>query len=203
MVIFQRCYAANQTCALWRSSDTSPIAIRERVERVLVKIRAHPVPVYSHGSTDLITYAESSLLYIAPVSAFTCIFLNAIHEGSVSDHLPWLKMGISCSAANSSTWPDESSYDTMITTTCGDAESLATTPLAEFEDYLSLLRSQSPTAGPPASESRLPCMAWPSSLRPKWRFAGPFGTRSNNNTQTPILFLNNRLDPVCPIRMHV
>lgn len=83
---------------------------------------------------------------------------------------------------------------------CGDAESLEMTPFSKFEEYLSLVESQSPTSGPQYAEWRLACMAWPSSLRPKWRFAGPFGTTDANNTATPILFLNNRLDPVCPIR---
>jgi hypothetical protein len=37
-------------------------------------------------------------------------------------------------------------------------------------------------------------------MRPKWRFTGLFGTPNNGRLEIPILFLNNRLDPVCPLR---
>ena len=41
------------------------------------------------------------------------------------------------------------------------------------------------------AETRMPCFRWP--FRPKFRYSGPF------NASVPILFLNNRVDPVCPI----
>jgi pimeloyl-ACP methyl ester carboxylesterase len=208
-VFFERCYSVGKICALWRPSDTSPADIRSRIDSILKQINESPVSVSFHGSTELVTYSEVKLR-IVPANyqpgafIYLASFLNAIGTGNVTKTLPWIKTTsfISCTNPNSSGRPLEAvfSYDAAKATICGDADSLAHTPLREFEDYLAFLESQSPTAGPLFAEWKLACMAEPSSLRPKWRFTGPFGTTEQNNTATPILFLNNRLDPVCPIR---
>ena len=47
---------------------------------------------------------------------------------------------------------------------------------------------------------KLRCLHWPASLRPNWRFTGPFtSTANDSNSSVPILFLGNTLDPMTPI----
>lgn len=215
---FERCYAVGSTCALWRSSDKVAADIRTRVDSTLEQVKNSPIPILSHGSTELITYSDIKNAIFASnydaAGSFPRLasFLNAIHTGNTTQSLPgWigtLSPPISCPAPNTSAWPNEAAFfsrDASFATLCSDGPSLSSTPPSSFQSYLTLLSSQSPTAAPILASWILACMAWPSSstpLKPKWRFTGPFGTTatSTNSTATPILFLNNRLDPVCPIR---
>ena len=218
---FERCYEVGQKCALRRPYDTSAGDIRIRVNSILDHIKETPIPVSSNGSTDLITYSDIKLAiftsnYVAASSfAQLATFLNAIQTNNLTSPLPQpirlFPPHISCPSPNaSSSWPAGAlDRDATFCTMCGDGDSLTSTPFSEFSSYLSFLESQSPTAGPMLAALKLACMAWPSSstaLKPRWRFTGPFGSttaptnNNKNNTGTPILFLNNRLDPVCPIR---
>jgi pimeloyl-ACP methyl ester carboxylesterase len=63
-----------------------------------------------------------------------------------------------------------------------------------FVDYLQNLTTRFPHSGGVQAEYKLSCWTWPSKLRTKWRFDGPW---SGN---VPILFTNNRLDPVTPLK---
>lgn len=214
---FERCYEVGQRCALWRHYDTSAGDIRTRVDSILDHVKEKPIPVSSNGSTDLITSSDVKAAifnsnYVAASSfAKLATFLNAIYTNNVTSPFPppigLLPSPISCPSPNASTsWPAGAlDRDTSLCIMCSDSDSLTSTPFSDFSSYLSFLESQSRTAGPIVAALKLACLAWPSSstaLKPRWRFTGPFGRTipSNNKTGTPILFLNNRLDPVCPIR---
>jgi pimeloyl-ACP methyl ester carboxylesterase len=215
---FERCFSVGKTCPLFRPSDTGPADIRSRVDSVLEQIKQDPIPLTSHGSSELITYSDIKLSIFSanynPVPAFPALatVLNAIYtHNSTHTSLPARLVNpnpsISC-FKNASSWPSQVQHsfsrDATFSTLCTDASSLASTPLSEFQSYFRNVSSQSPIAGPVLAEWKLPCMVWPRSLESKWRFIGPFGTNDSANDDStagsPILFLNNRLDPVCPIR---
>ena len=79
---------------------------------------------------------------------------------------------------------------------CVDSSDTSNTILQEFTSYLRLLESQSRIA-PFQAEYKLRCLHWPASVRAKYRCEGPFGS---DKLEAGMLFVNNALDPVTPVR---
>lgn len=77
---------------------------------------------------------------------------------------------------------------------CSDGPDLSSEGLPGFRKYLANLTSRFEWAGAFQADFKTACWTWPSSLRSKWRFDGPF------NASVPILFVNNALDPVTPLK---
>lgn len=72
-----------------------------------------------------------------------------------------------------------------------------------WKGYVDTLKNQSSTFGPAWSGISSACSGW--RIRPKWRFAGPWGTPPADPSlkegvpAAPILFTSTRLDPVTPL----
>ncbi|EXJ80513.1 hypothetical protein A1O1_08658 [Capronia coronata CBS 617.96] len=87
---------------------------------------------------------------------------------------------------------------------CGDGDDITSTTKAEYEEYLSLLQSQSPLVGSIWAEIILHCIHWPAAVRPapENRFTGPFQSNLSDYDPrgSPLLFIGNTADPVTPLR---
>lgn len=200
-VFYDRCFLAKNRCALWRSSDSSRHDIETRTQTALEDIKARPKPIFANDLPDVVTYSDitrfvfESFYSIFKFPALASV-LNAVYTRNFSHQVSLPGRAFSCSQ-NTSLFFDKE--DSNAATICGDADpSLTATNMSEFQEYLHLLRAQSSTAGPKIAAGRLNCMAQSSEMLARNRFAGPFGT-AYGALQTPILFFNNRLDPVCPI----
>ncbi|TBU23006.1 TAP-like protein-domain-containing protein [Dichomitus squalens] len=77
---------------------------------------------------------------------------------------------------------------------CGDGEERTYDPEV-YKAYYADLTSDAPNAGPFSAVHFLQCTEW--SVRPKWGYTGPLAAV---NTSYPILILQSRFDPVCPLR---
>lgn len=77
---------------------------------------------------------------------------------------------------------------------CSDGPDFSDSNLTGFKEYLHDLVGRFPNAGAIQADYKIPCWTWPKELRTKWRYDGPF------NGSVPILFVNNRLDPVTPLK---
>ena len=77
---------------------------------------------------------------------------------------------------------------------CTDGQSVVNETKADYREYMSLLRHQSPTFADIWATIRMPCHGY--GVRAKWRFSGPFGAK----TPVGILFASQDLDPVTPLR---
>ncbi|PSK34486.1 hypothetical protein B9Z65_8812 [Elsinoe australis] len=76
---------------------------------------------------------------------------------------------------------------------CSDAVDLGRGTVEGFEDYLRGLEGQSRYIARHWGELNLKCAGW--AVGGRWRFVGPF----TGKTRTPMLVVNNMLDPVTPV----
>ena len=90
---------------------------------------------------------------------------------------------------------------------CTDGAPLLDQSKAAYRAHLARLRAQSPLFADTWARIPLACHGY--RVRPKWRFAGPFGANvtatasagdSNEIETAPILFVSQTLDPVTPLR---
>ena len=88
--------------------------------------------------------------------------------------------------------------DTRTAIICTDVNATAGISRADFTDYISTLRTQSPLFADLFAQVRMKCIDW--RLRPKWRFDGPFASSA---IAFPLLLVGTRADPVTPIRKSV
>ncbi|KAL9624618.1 MAG: hypothetical protein Q9160_001283 [Pyrenula sp. 1 TL-2023] len=87
--------------------------------------------------------------------------------------------------------------DVKLSVTCSDRAKTADGDYEAFERYYKSLESQSPTFAWIWAAEDASCRLWPESLQAQDRYQGPLGT---GNSTMPILFLNTKFDPVCPLR---
>ena len=210
---YDLCFSGASRCPLYRSADRQPNDIRKRFETVLSQLKQSPIPIAIDGDARLITYSDLKnqvldTLY-RPYAKFP-VLATVVNEMIYGNYTPMLK-AVSRHGSISVDEPD--SYNipypphdykfqaqVNVAILCGDGTDLTNDTLKDFKQYYDLLIEQSPTFGPRWSEVRLACMGWPSSLRPRWRFPGPFVTRGRNATAHPILIIGNTMDPVTPLR---
>ena len=94
--------------------------------------------------------------------------------------------------------------DAMAAIACGDALPQTDVTIPEFQDYISILKSQDPKIGPYWSQIRGVCTGW--RYRPKYSFSGPWTTPEHDPSGVPgkplapILFVSSKYDPVTPLR---
>lgn len=210
---FELCFSGASHCPLYRSTDHQPNDIRKRFETVLSRLKQSPIPIAEDGNARLITYSDLKDEIVAtlyrPYTKFPTL-ATAVNEMIHGNYTPMLEavsrrslISIDESDSYNIPFPPDSyefQYQVHVAILCGDGADLTNSTLEEFKQYYDLLQEQSPTVGPHWSEVRLSCMGWPSSLRPKWRFPGPFVTRDRNATAHPILVIGNTMDPVTPLR---
>jgi pimeloyl-ACP methyl ester carboxylesterase len=85
---------------------------------------------------------------------------------------------------------------------CGDGEDATNFDIPFWQSYVDKLMAQSRTFGPFWNFIRFGCAGW--TIRPKWRFTGPFTTPEHDaglvkgKPAAPLLFLSTKLDPVTP-----
>ena len=204
---FTDCFSALESCPLYRAGDTVASDIKKRVDAVLDDLRASPRYTVAVGDARLITYRDVRLaIYWAnmvPMIGFPPLarIVDELMRGYTNVTLaPFVSSGPENTGEEDEDVLAASNVDAGAAINCGDEEDISDVSLGEFEKYLKALEGQSKQAGFFQAERRLRCLGWPRSLRPAWRFTGPFTSVSTeSNVSVPILFMNNMLDPMTPI----
>ncbi|KAK3335899.1 TAP-like protein-domain-containing protein [Cercophora scortea] len=190
----------------------SPAAIRERLDALLAKILVTPVliPPAANGPTipELVTYSKvkrmiSTALY-QPIYRFRRV-AEVFAALELGDGRPYYEYTAepgpdpSAFCSTESVPPTipisgstEGTADAFPAIMCSDGQPFNST-VHEFEDYARRLQEMSNVAGSVQIVFRLSCVG--RSVRPKWRFGGPFA----GNTSFPILFVANIADNVTPL----
>ncbi|KAM3071750.1 hypothetical protein ACMFMG_009617 [Clarireedia jacksonii] len=208
---YDDCFAARETCPLWRASDTASLSIKKRVIDFMENIKKKPVYTASKGNARLITYRDVKLaIYwtmMAPDYAAHSIatVLDRLMKGdtNVTFSFPFESVPTASEFLHKQTqdnWAN-SNADAGTALNCGDAEDITNSSIADFKKYLSALEDQSSLAAFFQGERKIRCLGW--SIRPAWRFTGPFtskGESGDSKLPTPILFINNKLDPMTSIQ---
>lgn len=198
---FERCYKGASDCALYREHDRSPRDIQVRFEALLEALEDSPSYLSGNGraapitSFDVLqgffTTAYQPLFFFKPFAKFA----NDLITG-VNPERPFWQRPV----PTKDTFSDElltnayQSGEVSPAVHCSDGPDLSNEGLAGFRGYLANLTGRFEWAGALQADFKTACWTWPKSLRTKWRFDGPF------NASVPILFVNNRLDPVTPLK---
>ena len=198
---FQTCFAAKSQCPFWRTQDSKPKDIEERYASIMRDLEEQPVSVAIDGHATVITSDELNQGF------FTALYQPLIYFKAFSKFLNDLYLGVQPTQPfwqNAALVPDGgvdeySSHalhhdEICATIHCSDGPDFSSSSLTDFREYLHHLVHRFPNAGAIEADFKIPCWSWPKSLRTKWRFDGPL------NGSVPILFVNNRLDPVTPLK---
>ena len=238
-VLFTEC-AKSSNCALKEAAEDSATLIRARVNVLLEYIRHNPIWTVIDSEPQLITRADlvrglwaalfAPYELFSPMAANLATLLSALNStaGRMAPGIRPVLLPYSIpfySSTSQSLCDDTSTSSTFeswkynddirAATHCGDRASLANTTRIEVEIYLALLQKKDPWIGLLMAEPNVRCLGWPESLRPKWRYTGPFGFELDSLKRAPsssqvnhrdkrafsgeILFVNNRFDPASPL----
>jgi hypothetical protein len=195
---------------------SSPPGIKERLDRLLEDLRVNPVIVVPKSSVqgfampELVTYSKvkrmiSTALY-QPIFRFRRVakVLAALEAGDGAPFYEYTSESGNPSNAfcSAQTVPPttpvsgpavEGTDDAFPAIMCSDAVPSSNDTVAELEEFAAQLLEISSAAGAVQIVFRLSCVG--RTIRPKWRFDGPF----EGNTSFPILFVNNIADNVTPL----
>jgi hypothetical protein len=187
------------------------MAIKGRLDALLAKAKVNPVIITESDlgpmMPEIVSYSRikqmiSTVLY-QPVLMFPRMaeVLTALEKG---DGRPFYEYRLAGSTPSSlcslETVPptipmpriEEGTADAAPAIMCSDLE-LVNYTVEEFEEYANRLQDMSASTGAVGAMTRLSCVG--RTVRPKWRFGGPFG----GNTSFPILFIANIADNVTPL----
>ncbi|KAI0010146.1 TAP-like protein-domain-containing protein [Xylariaceae sp. FL0662B] len=185
---YSSCFEAGTSmCALRRSTDTKWEEMKARVDGLVAEADARPISVLRDDdkTTAIITGFEildvfRPALY-SPLTGFRRLAetLSGALEGNYTLLLstlssPAAKLSESCTLPNNTVLATRLALDATHAIACGDGEDSTGLTPADWSAYVSELKSQSPTLGAFWSKIRFECSGW--SIRPRWRYTGPFGT---------------------------
>lgn len=190
---FPACVLANETV------PSSPLEIKERLDRILQSLYHSPLPVYTRESADVLSYSEvRSTIFAAlysPVLRFPVLahLLLAIEQKD-SPRLAPLVQALHPSACSSTDPP--SAYatpgDAQVAIACSDADDQSYMDRGTFAAFAKELATVSPSGGSLWSVIRMNCIHY--TLSAIHRFKGPWKA----DTSHPLLFIGNTADPVTP-----
>ena len=186
--------AGPEKCALYR--DGGPATIHTYLEEILQKIKDNPLATATERGPLAITHSNVVSVmfsgYYAPFSSFERLAhvaydLSSGNTTSFAAHVEHL----TCSSCSNKF--EIEPYSALLGVMCADGEDQQGVTQEVFRYQLSELKRQSPLFGDVMAIWELACIGY--SIRPKWRFSGPFG----GETAHPILFASQSSDPVTPL----
>ena len=200
-LFFTSCFDAGpKRCELY--SDAGPREMQHTFNQVMKTIQYSPLRTWNSKGPSIITYKDViGLIFSAfytPLNDFTktAHLLADVSRGNGSSFaaLKAQSHTTTCPSLSPAAAAAEDRDSSTLSIVCGDGESIYGEAQEKFLEYVAYMNTLSPTFGTFMSAVHLSCIGW--SVRPKWRFAGPFGTDKAN----PILFAGQLLDPVTPLK---
>ncbi|KAM5543350.1 hypothetical protein V8D89_003224 [Ganoderma adspersum] len=198
--LFTFCHQAGPLeCPLYEST---PSAIRDRYYGVLESLKRNPIPVPLAESPSVLTHKllVDQIVQGAyhPLQAYEKIAdtIRAIETANQST-LVTLADGLVARTRSASTAAlVDNGLEAFLAVECGDADADAQ-PFnrTAFQAFFDALMLEAPTAAPLEAVTLLGCTQWP--IRAAWRYTGPLAAQ---NTSHPILVVQPKFDPVCPLR---
>jgi pimeloyl-ACP methyl ester carboxylesterase len=195
----ETCIAAGKTrCPIadWAEKD-EPGKLLTKIYTLLEDLKHDPFPFLNPdtGMPSLITYSDIrgllfQIWYIPILFPFAAQILDSIAQRNASI-IFGLKPPFTCNFPDVFL-PDQAASGAAIM--CTDAKDLSNTTKTEYAEYMRQLRLQSPLFTDVLATVRMPCHGL--AARPRWRFTGPYGAKTAN----PILFADQSLDPITPLR---
>ena len=204
--------AGPDLCALYTGGGQREI--KQRFQRIVTSLESSPIGVAGHGSIapDLITYSDllwtirtavyAPLQYWPTLAALlvdiesrngTSFAMSKQQELQISVPPDQCK-GAPPYAPSCAIPPNLGLEETSTAILCSDGNTTYGMDRSAFTAYAAKLLDQNWLLGSSWAQIRLSCVRW--NLRPKWRFPGPFVSK----TAQPMMIVGTVRDPVTPIR---
>ena len=202
--LFQFCHQAGpEKCPIYEST---PSLIRARYFRTFDALKLSPVPIPTANPPFVITHALLTLQLIKaaydPLIAFPMVVSTArALETNDQEALITLMASVphtaqcNCAAQAPAWLADNEAFNAIAG---GDRLADSTFDPDVFANVYDELVTDSPHAGPFWSGIHVKCAEWPA--RAAWRYTGPLEAKGANATTNPMLIVQPRWDPVCPLR---
>lgn len=201
--LFTFCHQAGPLkCPLYEST---PSAIRDHYYGVLATVEHNailiplaelPLVLTHKDLINQIFLATYSPLQTYPIVAATIHAIETANQTALAALAPLIVSPVACNCATSPTALPDNDYEVFSSVACSDAAAAPQRLFdrTAFQAFFANLTRVAPTSGPVWSTLRLGCTQWP--VRAKWRYPGMFAPR---NTSHPLLVVQPRFDPVCPL----
>lgn len=204
-LFLETCFNHPDSCALANGNDTGAWDIKSRVDIAISSSKASFNQTTHPGADHTVAPSIHEGIQKAlkrPFGGFRQISDNI---RSLLDGVPWNNIYPNNDSQISNGQFDNTDLTILpnwvqtpyLSITCSDRNSRADENYEAFERYYASLESTSPTFGPSWANIEPSCRLWPENLQAKDRYHRPPGA---GNSTLPILFLNTRHDPVCPLR---
>ena len=203
--LFTFCHQAGPIqCPIYEST---PALIRARYFRTLDAIKLSPVPVIRANPPIVITHKvltiQLAMAAFAPVQGFRLVAttiraLERDDQYALSQYVAnWLQPQAICFCdAEIKPWIGQN--EALYAIGCGDKPGPAEFDMDAFTKAYEGLVMDSPHTGALWAGYRLRCAEWPT--RAAWRYTGPLEAEGENATAVPMLIVQPRWDPVCPLQ---
>ncbi|KAI5779057.1 TAP-like protein-domain-containing protein [Geopyxis carbonaria] len=195
---FYYCSKAGKACAF---TAPTPDGVKTRLRNLKKKLEASPMPVYNQTEPDWISLSDvfltlfNNLLIPLVQWPSLAVDLAALEAGNSSTIRP-ASVGAS-SGISTDTGPIVPGEDATAAIFCSDAEPFRkdVPTIPELKEHYYQLVKQSEWTGSPWSGGKVQCSGW---RQPPLGVQAPkkWGAKTSN----PILFVNNELDPRCPVK---
>lgn len=212
---YKSCFEAGDACSLRQPSDIKWQDLKQKVDEFVAQTNQEPISIVQGNKISVVSGDDILSAFTRPIYSPLTTFkrladlLSGTFIGNYTlllDNLAGSSPRIhsNCGPRNSSTIATITDKDAAHAIKCGDGEDETKHDISHFKSYLKELKSQSPTLGAYWTTIRFSCSGW--TIRPKWRFTGPFTTPKHDASlvegkpAAPLLFLSSRLDPVTPLR---
>ncbi|KAF2099653.1 hypothetical protein NA57DRAFT_38355, partial [Rhizodiscina lignyota] len=201
---YEHCAAAGpEHCELAQNNST-PAEVRESFQSILWELYHNPLPVQATWGPDVLSYSAVKgfvfqTLY-SPVILFPTLatLFRHLEIGDLSMVAQFMEKysPIPFGRRAGSSFPTPLISDASRAIECADADPFDAFDVEYFRQHMRELDGVSPVGGGLMTALHMRCAGWKAR---NIRFSGPWG----GNTSTPILWIGNTADPICPIKRQV
>ncbi|OAQ67964.2 peptidase S33, tripeptidyl-peptidase [Pochonia chlamydosporia 170] len=214
--LYQTCFNAKSNCTLRKDTDKSWHDIQRRVDELIERLNADPVPgPTDNGPEIFITGSDImglifSQLY-SPLDFFEGLS-TTLAQAIDGNYTRVIRSLVPPTPAKNG--EDEEPADgiirwftwmssTFASIACADANDTTGQPLQHWKRLLQRLENQYPKLGAMTASTSILCSGWQS--HPKYRFTGPFTSPEPDEREVegrpsaPLLLLSSLYDPITPL----
>ncbi|VUC27330.1 unnamed protein product [Clonostachys rosea] len=206
------CFEAGTRCALFNSTNKTPEEIERKVRNLIDRLEHTPEVYISKDTVTTITKQDVlNRLFIPlynpmddfPDLASTLADALAGNFTRLVQHLNIPKPADSCPSREPSPYTYPWGKEAQHAIACGDGDPQSDMTVERFQEYIDVLKADSPDFGGFWSAIRLACSGW--RIRPNYTFSGPWVTPKHDPSgvdgkpSAPLLLVSSLLDPVTPL----
>uniref|UniRef100_A0A8H7K9W4 Peptidase S33 tripeptidyl aminopeptidase-like C-terminal domain-containing protein n=1 Tax=Bionectria ochroleuca TaxID=29856 RepID=A0A8H7K9W4_BIOOC len=210
--LWDTCFEGGTRCPLYDPTDKAPADIERKVRNLMGRLDENPEVYISPDTVTTITKQDIIFRIFVPLYnpmddfpdiAATLADALAGNFTRLVQHLKIPKPTDSCPSRQPSAYTYPWVKEAQHAIACGDGEPQVDMTIEKFQEYLGVLKKDSPDFGGFWSAIRLACSGW--RIRANYTFSGPWVTPKHDPSgvdgkpAAPLLLVSSLIDPVTPL----